>query len=163
MLPLLQLGGSRTNDDRTKMTFNTPEGVEAFTFVKRLWDLQDGYTAVKAFQESALPSGRGRGAALVNAKCASIYMTYAERKQQIIPLEPDYEFGYTGFPLPTNPARPGEPRRCLDPHGFRLDRGGGRVLCMAGIPCAAGEYAGVHQDLRPCAGQKVGNAVRGVP
>ena len=105
MLPLLQLGGSRTNDDRTKMTFNTPEGVEAFTFVKRLWDLQDGYTAVKAFQESALPSGRARGAALVNAKCASIYMTYAERKQQIIPLEPDYEFGYTGFPLPTNPAR----------------------------------------------------------
>ena len=160
MLPLLQLGGSRTNDDRTKMTFNTPEGVEAFTFVKRLWDLQDGYTAVKAFQESALPSGRGRGAALVNAKCASIYMTYAERKQQIIPLEPDYEFGYTGFPLARQSCASGEPRRCLDSHGFRLDRGGGRVLCMAGIPCAAGEYAGVHQDLRPCAGEKIGNTVR---
>lgn len=105
MLPLLQLGGSRTNEDRTEMTFNTPEGIEAFTFVKRLWDLQDGFTAVKAFQESARPSGRDRGAALVNAKCASIYMTYAERKQQIIPIDPDYEFGYTAFPLPANPAR----------------------------------------------------------
>lgn len=105
MLPLLQLGGSRTNDDRTKMTFNTPEGVEAFTFVKRLWDLQDGFAAIKEFQESARPSGRDRGAALVNAKCASIYMTYAERKQQIIPIDPDYEFGYTGFPLPPDAAR----------------------------------------------------------
>ncbi len=105
MLPLLQLGGSRTNDDRTKMTFNTPEGIEAFTFVKRLWDLQDGFAAIKEFQESARPSGRDRGAALVNAKCASIYMTYAERKQQIIPIDPDYEFGYTGFPLPPNAAR----------------------------------------------------------
>jgi len=105
MLPLLQLGGSRTNDDRTKMTFNTPEGVEAFTFVKRLWDLQDGFAAIKEFQESARPSGRDRGAALINAKCASIYMTYAERKQQIRPIDPDYEFGYTGFPLPPNAAR----------------------------------------------------------
>ncbi len=105
MLPLLQLGGSRTNDDRTKMTFNTPEGIEAFTFVKRLWDLQDGFTAVKEFQESARPSGRDRGGALINAKCASIYMTYAERKQQIRPIDPDFEFGYTGFPLPANPAR----------------------------------------------------------
>lgn len=105
MLPLLQLGGSRTNDDRTKMTFNTPEGIEAFTFVKRLWDLQDGFAAIKEFQESARPSGRDRGAALINAKCASIYMTYAERKQQIRPIDPDYEFGYTGFPLPANAAR----------------------------------------------------------
>ena len=105
MLPLLQLGGSRTNEDRTKMTFNTPEGVEAFTFVKRLWDLQDGFAAIKEFQESARPSGRDRGAALINAKCASIYMTYAERKQQIRPIDPDYEFGYTGFPLPANAAR----------------------------------------------------------
>ncbi len=105
MLPLLQLGGSRTNEDRTKMTFNTPEGIEAFTFVKRLWDLQDGFAAIKEFQESARPSGRDRGAALINAKCASIYMTYAERKQQIRPIDPDYEFGYTGFPLPANAVR----------------------------------------------------------
>lgn len=105
MLPLLQLGGSRTNDDRTKMTFNTPEAIESFTFIKRLWDMQNGYAAVKEFQKAARPSGRDRGAALVNAKCASIYMTYAERKQQIHPIDPDYEFGYTGFPLPANPAR----------------------------------------------------------
>ena len=103
--PFLQLGGQRVSDDLTKAAINSPEAVEALTWVKKLNEMQGGWDALATLHKTARPSGSPRGAALVNDFTASMYATYSTRKAEIYPIDPDFGFSIIEHPKPPNAVR----------------------------------------------------------
>lgn len=55
MVPMWQLGGETLSDDGSKVTINTPEGIEGLRWLMKIYEMQGGWQALEDFRKDIRP------------------------------------------------------------------------------------------------------------
>ncbi len=55
MVPMWQLGGETLSDDGSKVTINTPEGIEGLRWLMKIYEMQGGWQALEDFRKDTRP------------------------------------------------------------------------------------------------------------
>lgn len=100
LVPMWQLGGETTAEDGRTITIDTPQALEALTWLKKVYDMQDGFAARDAFwgELGRYPKYHQLWA---DGRVANQFITGSERNTIIRPNYPDVEFNWAPFPRPT--------------------------------------------------------------
>ena len=96
IVPLTQLGGSRFSDDRWTVTINSPEAVEALTWLKKIFDLQGGWDNVKQLRGQGIRSN----VHFKDGRIANYWATYAERGEWLRVNAPELTYHFMTYPRP---------------------------------------------------------------
>ena len=55
MVPMWQLGGETLSEDGSKVTINTPEGIEGLRWLMKIYEMQGGWQALEDFRKDTRP------------------------------------------------------------------------------------------------------------
>jgi multiple sugar transport system substrate-binding protein len=97
LVPFWQLGGDLLSADGTKVTIANDKGLAAWTWIKKVIDMQGGWSALVDFKKGKEPN-----ALFANNLMGSYYATTSERSESILKVSPTVKFGFATYPLPPN-------------------------------------------------------------
>ena len=98
---LTQLGGSRFSEDRWTVTINSPEAVEALTWLKKIFDIQGGWDNVQQLRGKGIRSN----VHFNDGRIANYWATYSERGEWLRINAPDLTYHFMPYPRPRSTDR----------------------------------------------------------
>lgn len=102
LIPLWQLGGETLNKEGDKVTIDTPQGVQALEWLKKVHDLQGGYDATEEFRRAV---NNPVGTAFVTGRAGYTFETFSSRKEPVFLSAKDLQFGFAPWPHPSGGRR----------------------------------------------------------
>jgi ABC-type glycerol-3-phosphate transport system substrate-binding protein len=100
-VPFWQLGGEALSPDNERVTIDGEPGIRALEWLKRVFDLQDGWAAV----EEARRGDTNANKHFLNGTMAYYFATFTERKSPEFLANPQARFAFTPWPLPPGGRR----------------------------------------------------------
>jgi multiple sugar transport system substrate-binding protein len=101
LLPFWQLGGETIDKDGAKITIDSPQGIQALEWLKKLYDLQGGWNNVAERMKVA----QTPNAHFVQGNMGYYFATFTERKSNEFRAAPTLKFNFTPWPIPKGGRR----------------------------------------------------------
>lgn len=102
LIPFWQLGGETLNKDGDKITIDDDKGIQALEWLKKLHDIQGGWTAMEAMRmEVNSPVGTG----FITGRQGYAFEAFSSRKEAVFMSAKDLQFGFTAWPQPKGGKR----------------------------------------------------------
>src|SRR5688500_9138988 len=99
-IPFWQLGGELLSTDGTKVTLANDHGLKAWTWLKKVIDMQGGYSALVEFK-----AGKQGNQMFADGTVSHYYATNSERARLLRDLAPGLQFAYATYPIPPGGRR----------------------------------------------------------
>ena len=101
LVPFWQLGGETIDKDGAKVTIDNEFGLKALEWLKKLYDIQGGWTSVADRMKTAQTSNTH----FIQGSMGYYFATFTERKSNEFRAAPTLQFHFTPWPIPKGGRR----------------------------------------------------------